>query len=286
MRQFGFAGILVGLLSMTAVGQEAVTIKVGKPVAGDRIKTTKNDKMTSKVNFTVNGKADSKDDVESKLIVYTDEIITAALETGKPVKLKRTYEKYEVVKGGKEQTGPPLNAPILIEKKGGKYAVSSDKELDAGFTTRLAAEFDRDNSGMGIERLLPTKPVKAGDTWKVDLSKLPGFTGDAMSIDVDASELTGKLVKTFAKGGKQYGVLEYTGSIAIKNLGAKSPLKLKAGSAMGLKMVGEACIDGTDPSSKMTGTLSIKMEGEGGGIALSITADGTMGSIDELLSKK
>ncbi|MCE9560657.1 MAG: hypothetical protein K8U57_01255 [Planctomycetes bacterium] len=289
MRQFGFAGIVVGLLAMSAVGQEAVTIKVGKPAASDRVKVTKNEKMNSKVNFSVAGKAETKEDTESKVIVYTDEIITATEGAGKPVKLKRTYEKYEVTKGGKDLGGPPLNTVILIEKKDGKFTFTvDDKPLDGPFATKLSAEFDRSAGSPTVEQLLPGKPVKPGDTWKIDVSKLPGLTGGqaGMVIDADTSELTGKLVKTYQKGGKQYGTLEFTGQIGIKSLGEKSPLKLKAGAKMGLKMVADACIDGTDPSGKMTGTLSIKMEGDGGGISLSITADGTIGSSDELLPKK
>jgi len=289
MRQFGFAAIVVGFLSVSATGQEAVTIKVGKPAAGDRIKTTKNEKMNSKLNLSIGGKADAKDSVESKAIVYTDEIITVTEGAGKPVKLKRTYEKYEVSKGGQALEAPPLNKAILIEKKDGKYTFTADdKPLDGPFATKLSAEFDRSTGTPGVDQLLPGKPVKAGDTWKIDVSKLPGLGGNdsGLVVDAEASDLTGKLVKTEKKSGKQYGVLEFTGNIAIKSLGEKSPLKLKPGAKMGLKMTAEACIDGTDPSSKMTGLLSIKMEGDGGGISLSIVADGTIGETNELLPKK
>jgi hypothetical protein len=285
MRTFGFAAALVGIAALSAPGQEPVTIKVGKLVAGDRVKVTKNEKMTSKIAFTAGGKTEGKDDVEAKSIVYTDVVITANDGVGKPLKLKRTYEKYEVTKGGRAADGPPLNAAILIEKKDGKYTATAEQPLDPAFSAKLTAEFDRDG-GMGIERLLPGKPVKPGDAWKVDVSKLPGISGDGLAIDADKSELTGKLLKTFERGGKRFGELEYAGTIALKSLGAKSPVKLKDGSTMKLKMTGEACIDGTDPSNRMTGTLAIKMEGEGAGVTLSLTADGTIASTEELLPKK
>ena len=63
-------------------------------------------------------------------------------------------------------------------------------------------------------------------------------------------------------------------------------MKLKDGSKMGLKMTADACIDGKDPTASLTGNLSIKIDGEGGGITLSITADGTIVSTEELLPKK
>ncbi|WP_439628994.1 hypothetical protein [Gemmata sp.] len=285
MRTLALAAALFGLTALSAPAQDAVTIKIAKLVAGDRVKVTKNEKMTSKIDFTAGGNSNTKDDVEAKSIVYTDVVITANDGVGKPLKLKRTYEKYELTKGGKAADGPPLNAAILIEKKNGKYTATAEQPLDPIFSAKLTAEFDRDG-GMGIDRLLPGKPVKAGDTWKVDVSKLPGISGDGLTIDAEKSELTGKLLKTFEKGGKQLGELEYTGTIALKSLGAKSPVKLKDGSLMKLKMTGEACIDGTDPSNRMTGTLTIKMEGEGGGVTLSLTADGTIASSEELLPKK
>lgn len=285
MRQFGFATALVGLLVLSANGQDAVTIKVAKLVTGDRVKVTKNEKMNSKVEFTAGGKSDSKDDVETKTIVYTDVVLTANDGVGRPLKLKRTYEKYEITKGGKASDGPPINAAILIEKKNGKYTATAEQPLDPVFSAKLTGEFERDG-GIGIERLLPGKPVKPGDTWKVDVSKLPGISGDGLALDPAKSELTGKLLKTFEKGGKKFGELEYTGTVALKSLGAKSPVKLKDGSTMKLKMTGEACIDGTDPSNQMTGTLTIKMEGEGNGVTLSLTADGTIASSEELLPKK
>lgn len=287
MRRFGFAGVLVGLWAVSAAGQEAVTIKVTKAGAGDQVRVTKLDKMTSKLTFAAGGKSESKDEVESKFIVYVDEVITASADGGKPVKVRRTYEKYEAAKGGKDLGGPPLNTPILIEKKGGKYSAEG-KGLDAGFAAKIAAEFDSNAGGAGVEKLLPGKPVKVGETWKVDVAKLPGIAGDTgkMVVDGEASSLSGKLVKTYKKDGKLFGVLEYTGDIVIKSLGEKSPLKLKNGSTMGLKFNVDACIDGTSPAAKSSATLRIRMDGEGGGVSIGIVANGTMESNEELLPRK
>jgi hypothetical protein len=243
--------------------------------------------MKAKLSFAAGGKSDAKDEVEDKTIVYTDEIITAAEGSGKPVKLKRTYTKYDVLKDGKNLDGAPLDSPILIEKKDGKYTFTCQKELSPGFEKKLVGEFERDAGAPSVEKLLPGKPVKPGETWKIDVSKLPGLAGnEGLVVDADASELTGKLVKTYQKGGKQFGVLEFTGHLAIKSFGPKSPVKLKAGSKMGIKMTAEGCIDGTDPSGTTKGSLSIKVDGDGGGISISVAGEGTMTSTEELLPKK
>jgi hypothetical protein len=286
MRLFGFVGILAGMLTATAFGQEAVTIKVARPGAGDKIKVVKLEKMTSKITFALAGKSETKDEVESKSIVYLDEVVTPGVDSGKPLKLTRTYEKYEAKKGDKDLPAPPLNTPILIEKKGGKY-IAEGKGLDAAAAARIAGELDRNSGSSQVELLLPGKPVKPGDSWKVDVSKLPGIAGDTgqLVVDADASTLSGKLIKTYKKNGNQFGVLEYTGEVVIKSLGEKSPLKLKNGSKMGMKFTVDACIDGNNPSVKSVGSLKITLEGEGGGVSISLTGNGTMESSDELLPK-
>ncbi|MBA4189539.1 MAG: hypothetical protein C0467_16250 [Planctomycetaceae bacterium] len=289
MRQTGFAGIVLGLLAVSANAQEAVTIKEGRPNVGDRVRVTKTDSMKTVVTVTVGGKTSTKDDPESKSIVYTDEVLAVGEGMRKPLKLKRTYEKYEVAKGGKVLPGPPLNTAIVIEKKESKYTYNAEgKTLDAAFVATLTKEFEEDANDPGAKELFPDKPVKPGDTWKVDLSKVGWLSGkDAkLAADLEKSELTGKLVKAYKKDGKQFGVLEFTGSVTIKSLGEKSPVMVKPGSIMTFKMSGEGCIDGTAPSGKMTTLIEGTINGDVGENSLVVTMKGTNNSVSELLPKK
>lgn len=286
MTRIGFGFALAALIAGTALGQDAVTIRPPKLNAGDRVRTTKTEKTTSNVAFSVKGQAQKKDETTTRTVVYVDEVVTANDKGGKPLKLKRTYEKYDVSKGvgGKDEPAPPLNTPITIEKKGDKYEFSSDKPLDKGFAAKLSAEFDKASNP---EAVLPDKPVKPGDTWKIEGKKLDGlFGGDSPGVlDADKSSVTGKLVKTYQKEGKQFGVIEYTGTIAIKGLGEKVPLTVKAGSGMDVKMTMDGCIDGSTPAGDMKGSMKIKMDAEGMGITMTVSADGTITETQVLLKK-
>lgn len=291
MRSFGFVGALVGLLAASAAGQQdAVTIKVRTPKAGDRLKVTKTEKSTATTTFTAGGQTQSKDEGGTTSMAYVDEIITPGEGSGKPLKLTRTYEKYEVTKGEKNEPAPPLKTAILIEKKGDKYEFSADgKPLDAAVAGKLSGEFNKAGGTPRAEDLLPGKPVKPGDTWKVEgekLAKLLGGAGGQFVIDPEKSAVNGKLVKTYLKDGKQFGVVEYDIDLAITSLGEKGAFKMKPGSKMGMKMTMDGCIDGSMTMNTMTGKLSMKIDGEGMGISLTVVADGTVTGTEELLTKK
>jgi hypothetical protein len=287
MRRFAFA-VLV-LFATTAVAQEAVTIKLARPKAGDRVRVTRTEKTKTVTTVAAGGKEQKKDEVVAKSVVYVDEIITPGENDKKPVKLKRTYEKYEVSKSGKEESGPPLDKAILIEKTGEAYTYTIDgKPVEAAVAARLAADFERSTDKARPEDLLPEKPVKPGDTWKIEGAKLvASLGGDARdTIDADRTVINGKLVKTYRKDGKLFGVAEFDGDIAIASLGGKVPVKVKPGAKLGIKMTVDACIDGTTPGLRVDGKLTIALGAEGAGITLNVTADGTMSMTEELLPKK
>lgn len=286
MKRFALV-VTFGLLAASALGQDAVTIQAPKLKTGDRVRTAKTEKTNSTVSFAAGGQSVKKDDTTTKTIVYVDEVVTAGDKGGRPVKLKRTYEKFEVSKGmgGKDEPAPPLNTPITIEKKGEKYEFTAEKPLDKAFSAKLSAEFDK---APKAEVFLPDKPVKPGDTWKLDGKKLGALVGGGEGlgvIDPDKSEMTGKLVKAYQKDGKQYGVIEFTGNVAIKGLGEKAPVTVKAGSGMNIKMTMDGCIDGSTPAGEMKGTMKLKLDAEGGGTSVNVTADGATTETTELLPK-
>jgi hypothetical protein len=290
MRRHGVACLLlVAVAFMTAkADQDVVTLKTYKAKAGDRVKTTKTDKSKHTLSAVVSGKAEKKDESGTKNIVYVDEIITAGEGDAKPVKLKRTYEKYDVTKSGKDEAGgPPLNTAILIEKKGEKYQFTiNNKPVNFGLSAQLSAEFDQ--TGPRLEdALLPGKAVKTGDTWKVDGGKIAswfGPTGKAV-VDADKSVINAKLVKTYQNDGKQFGVLEFDGELVVTAIGEKLPFKVKSGSKIAVKMTVDACIDGTDPAMKIDGTGSVKIDAEVLGNPLTLDGNGSFTEMRELLKK-
>ncbi|MCI0703220.1 MAG: hypothetical protein L0241_19245 [Planctomycetia bacterium] len=287
MRRFGLAGVFAVVLGFSAVAQDAVEIKIAHPKAGDRLKVTKTEKSTMVMTVEFGGKTDKKTEPESSSVVFVDEIITAGEKGGKPLKLKRTYEKYESEKSGKKTAAPPLKTAILIEKKDKMYEFSVDgKPLEKEFAKKLDGEFNKKDNDLKTEFFLPGKAVKVGETWKIDGAKFAKAFAESgkLAFDGDKTVVTGKLIKMYKKQGKPYGVMEFTVEAPIKDLGVG--LTIKAGSVANFKLTVDVNIDGTDPSEQLNGKLAFKIDAEGMGATLAMTIEGTMTENKQLLPKQ
>jgi hypothetical protein len=80
-------------------------------------------------------------------------------------------------------------------------------------------------------------------------------------FDQDKMEATGKLLKAYKVGGKQFGVMELTIGAPITGLGA---IKVTEGK-LSATMAGDGCIDGTSPEGKSTMTMKLTFNGGGKG---------------------
>jgi hypothetical protein len=290
MLRYGIAGLMIAVVMlMTAkADQDTVTLKAYKLKDGNRIKISRTEKSKGSATVVLAGKTQTKEESGTKNIVYVDEIITAGAGDGRPVKLKRTYEKYDVTRSGKDEAGgPPLNTPILIEKKGEKYQFTINNEpVKLSLAVQLAAEFDQTGPRLEVA-LLPGKAVKAGETWKVDGAKIASWFGPAGKavVDADKSVINAKLVKTYQQDQKQFGVLEFDGELVVAAFGQNAAIKVKPGSKIGVKMTVDACIDGTDPAMKIDGTASVKLDAEVFGGPLTLEGGGPFTETRELLKK-
>ena len=102
---------------------------------------------------------------------------------------------------------------------------ASPVEGDAG--KLLDGEFNKSEKESPRELLLPNKPVKPGDTWKIDAEKLVKSMGDQdYKIDKSKVEATGKLVKAYKVCNTQFGVLELKVSAPITDIGGKTMFKI------------------------------------------------------------
>jgi hypothetical protein len=288
MRQFGFAAIVIGLVAVSATGQDAVTIKSVRPKAGDRIKTTISEKETTTTSFTIGGKAEKKSVDSTKSILYVTEIVAGGTGDEPPVKLLRTYEKYDLSKGPKPgMAAPPLKTPILIEKKDGKYTYTVDgKPVEKGVAALLDAEFAKTKSDFKGEDFLPKGPVKPGDTWKPDIAKFAKALAEEKLVpDVEKSSIVCKLVSSSKKNGNVYGVVELKMDIAIKGLEGQPDITVKSG-LMSMTMTGNICLDGTDPTEDSKDLMNFKIEAETKGITFVVEGKGEKTETKELLPKK
>jgi hypothetical protein len=287
MRQFVFCIPLVALFAVSAAGQDAVAIKIAYPQAGQRAKVTVEEKTASKTVFTVGGKAQAKEEAKTKSLVYVDEVIENPKNAKRATKLKRTFEKAAVGTGGKDAALPVEGKTVLIEKSGDKYAFTVDgKAVDAESLKLLEDEFDRPEGKDPRDVMFPNKPVKPGETWKIDIDELVKAIGDkGPTFGKDKATATGTLVKAYMKDGKQFGVIDFVFEAPITGFGEKNPLTIKEGK-MTLKFAGDGCIDGTVATGKSTAKMLMALAGSTMGVEIKVEIEDIETRTMEMLPKK
>ena len=176
----------------------------------------------------------------------------------------------------------------MIEKKGDKYEFTIDgKEVPAAAAEMLNREFGKEKH-LTEEELFPKGPVKVGESWKIDAAKVAKELGETgMVIDADKTTATGKLLKTYDKGGSKYGVLEITMEVAVTSLkGGAQEITLKPGGKLTFTLTADACIDGTLDAGKAKTTMKGDLEGSVGGAELKFDLNVTQDNESAEVKKK
>ena len=112
---------------------------------------------------------------------------------------------------------------------------------------------------------MPDRPVKPNETWTVDADKVvKSFeSGGPFKLDKDTTKVTGKLVKVYDKGGKQFGVIEMSMVLGVKELDIDGQeLAMKAGSKVTAAVTLDVCIDGSAHTGTEKGTMKFDLNGE------------------------
>lgn len=283
----GFAMIALAAAAAAAQDGDAVAIKVAYPRAGQRAKVTVEDRTSTKYDFTVMGKAQGKEEIKTKSLVYIDEIIENPKNEKKATKLKRTYEKAVLGRDGNSGKLPIEGKTIAIEKKDGKYQFALDGQPLTGDSLKLLEdEFNKSDQKDTRDVMFPKMPVKPGETWTIPSEEMLKAIGTSGPIfDKDKVAATGKLVKAYRKDGRQYGVMEFVFEGPLKGLGEKSPITVKDGK-MTLTMTGDGCIDGSAATGSSVSKTALTMTGTTQGIELKIVVDGVEKRTMEELPKK
>lgn len=277
MRRFIGAAVMLAGLTVTAVlAQDApITIKLKKAGAGETTKETKTETGKTKVVVSIMGMDQPKLEDTTASYAFTDEIIERAGPKGsKPTKLKRTYEKAELTKDGAKEDLGLDGKTVMIEKKSDGYVfLVNGKPLTGTAAEILKKEFGAKKE-TSEEDFLPEKPVKVGDSWKVNVEKAAAELAEGgMVIDPDKSKGTGKLTKVYQKNGKTYGILEVEMDLIVSKIKGPQEIPLKDGSKLNIKITIDGCIDGTEATGggkmSMKGTLA----GELMGVGLSFNID-------------
>jgi hypothetical protein len=205
---------LVVLLAGQAPAQ-TYTLKIkSSPDKGESIVVQHLDKSTTEVKVTTeDGKVlDESKNEQSREEAYTETV----LEKGKkhPTKYKRAYTKAREKEGKKELKRSYAGRTVVFTGKNGKFtvAVEGKPDLAKKDLKELTSEANKPRDD-DVENLLPSKPVKVGETWKISGKALARTFPD---VAAGKSKGMGKLVKVYRKGKQQWGVLEFTLTFAYK----------------------------------------------------------------------
>lgn len=268
-----FGVLALALLCAAAQAQDAVTIKFADPKAGDRVKVEEEEAAVSTTTVTIGGKDQMKEEKGGKKVTFVEEVVTAGDGPGKrPTKLTRTYERAEFTKGDKTTEGAPLKTEIVIQKIDGKYTFSADgKPVSGALADELNKAFNRPD--VPPNAMFPDKPVKAGESWKVNLAVAVPDAPGGMKFDREKGKGGGTLVRTEKRDGALFGTFELVVELPIADLGAKGQLELKPTSAVKNVVKAVGCIDGTNSNGKTVTKSNVLIEGGAMGATIVVKAE-------------
>jgi len=268
MRRALFAFVLTTGLALPAIAQDKTyELKLKKDAQGDRVTVKSLEKSDIHVLIDLMGQEIKNDEKETEKKEFTEEILVRPAGAKRSTKLSRTYTVAEKTKGDTTTKQVYAGKTVIIEKKGEKYKFTIDgEEIAEDDAEELEKEFNKkEEFPIENEDFLPGKPVKINEMWSCDTMKIvKSFEADApFVLDVKATKVSGKLLKVYMKDGKQYGTIELSLLLAVKELKLDgNPSKMKEGSKISGTITLDTCIDGTSHNGSEKSTLKFDLSGE------------------------
>src|SRR5262249_55228406 len=125
------------------------------------------------------------------------------------------------------------------------------------------------------------KAVKVGETWPISAKDLATLLS-VPNIDAEKSKATGKLVKAYRKGGKQWGVVEIKGKLGSKAMTGGPAI------SMDFTMTLDSPIDGSSyqGTQTMKGKMHFKFVQEQGGKKYTIENEADLSATSQITPVK
>lgn len=249
------------------------TIKIREAQKGDKLHVVGSYKERAEVN--IGGKGQTLK--EGETYDYVETVLEKPAGAREATKATRHYKKSEAT----GPTGVTLDTPysgktVSIELKGGKYSFSvAGKEMSDAEAGHLAKEFrkvEKSNTSV-LPLLLPKGPVKLNAPWSVDRAGVQAMTGiEGAALDLEASSITGKLVKVYDKDGKKWGTIEFAINIVIKRVVIKEfgPKVPPFGGSVTGAITVDCPIDGSSPEGREVTKVSSELRPVGADAPVSI----------------
>lgn len=272
---------------------EAYTLQLYKQKEGDVLKRTITVTTDTKTTTTVDGKSETSSNKAGYHYIETFEVLKYPVDAKHPIWWKRTFEKCDQTDAAGKTTANALNEKTIVsEFADGKVTHTADgKPATDEQTALLEGNYALNGNSPGAfsEWYLPTKPVKVGDTWDVDLKKLQEMdpTKGAL-VDLKKFSITGKLVKTAKKDGALWGTVEVDQRFVMPPPAADDKnASAQAEGEMTTNLVIHVCLDGTVPGERSEGKIGVNFTVKSpGDVKKTISSTATMKITTEPVTKK
>ncbi len=262
--RFIFPALVVVLSGSVGFAQETHTIRLKLNVDPGKAMTSADahkDKGTTKI-LDADGKV-VKEISPGGAESVTRDIVLEADKLGNPTKYIRKYEKANNTEDGKTTAYSYEGRTLLFEKKVDgtfRIGVEGKDPIDARDTEKLFRAANKPSESDEIMKQLdPKKPVKVGESWKLDPK--PIAKALAFSVDEAKSILTARLSKVTMKGNAKVGTFEIDLKLMLTESNEPILLKFDPPATFSMKGTVEMLIDAS--STEVKASLKAELKGEG-----------------------
>ncbi|MGE3803091.1 MAG: hypothetical protein AB7K24_00305 [Gemmataceae bacterium] len=257
----------VVLLAGMARGEdEAVTLKLRDPKPGE---TTWHERSAAadvvlKVTDASGGAVVDRREKATATTTFWQQIV-ARSNTGVPTKLRRGYGSARV------KDDLDFVKPLPFEGKqvnfqrnnDGRYTfqIAKGAELKDKDAQVLSSEFDKGIFGM--ERVMPDRPVKVGESWNIKFDMPTSIRQDncAILFDPARAKSTAQLTKVYKKDGVPYGQVVARWEVPVVSIHAvTTKFDLDKGSTFICHCTADVPIDGSSPFGTFKKVAYIKCD--------------------------
>jgi hypothetical protein len=256
------------LLPAVASAQQSYRIALKEPAQGD---TTLHHKLVqTRLELFIahdQGKAARTRSLEETLrLVYRQTVLEKPAKAGQTTKLRQHFSRAERTQAGQTDALTYQGKALLIECKDGHWRAQTE---DGVIPPRaLAALGEEGNAPPPVLRAtaawLPLKPVRVGESWAIPVAPLLKGRdwGRALDFDAGRAEASGKLLRTYEKGGRRYGVFELVLSGPPRTLGSDGKVEITLkDSKVTVRLVVDGCIDGSRSDYRVKGIIEQTLNG-------------------------
>lgn len=248
-------GMVVG--QVPARAEDTYPIKIKEPAKGDTVRFQYWNTVRTQAKGelpdgrTLTGQEEKKEETTA----YLQTILDIPKGQKNASCLRRHYEKAEQKIDDKTTTLPYQKKTVLIEKikdKKYRFKMEDGSELTGKDADALDTEFNWASAGHWEcqTAFLPKKAVRVGESWKFDPKPLlKGLKHDGFpKYDEAKAEATAKLVRTYPKDGRQFGIVETWLEAPLKEIKSGDHKLPVIDGKMILSITSDLCIDGSTNS--------------------------------------